>query len=178
MVADILLLEDIHWADDNSLVILERILERLSEKQLLVVCSTRPGLFETKPEWSKGKEGAKVVYTRINLTSLSHKNSQQLVEAILGKVQGLPESLRDVIVERAEGNPFFIEELIKMLIEDGNAVGIAVDTLSLDFGPSPDFATHYEWLPTGRWGRGRGRRTCPATISTTSRCGWEITCIC
>ncbi len=48
--------------------------------------------------------------------------------------------------------PGFHIEAAKMLIEDGNAVGIAVDTLSLDFGPSPDFATHYGWLPTGRWG--------------------------
>jgi kynurenine formamidase len=48
--------------------------------------------------------------------------------------------------------PGFHVEAAKMLIEDGNAVGIAVDTLSLDFGPSPDFATHYEWLPSGRWG--------------------------
>jgi kynurenine formamidase len=48
--------------------------------------------------------------------------------------------------------PGFHVEAAKMLIEDGNAVGIAVDTLSLDFGPSPDFATHYGWLPTGRWG--------------------------
>ena len=85
---------------------------------MLVVCSTRPGLFETKPEWGKGKAGDKVSFYEINLSSLSHKNSQQLVAAILGKVQGLPKSLRDVIVERAEGNPFFIEELIKMLIEE------------------------------------------------------------
>lgn len=48
--------------------------------------------------------------------------------------------------------PGFHVEAAKMLIEDGNAVGIASDTLSLDFGQSPDFATHYGWLPTGRWG--------------------------
>lgn len=48
--------------------------------------------------------------------------------------------------------PGFHVEAAKMLIEDGNAVGIAVDTLSLDFGASGDFATHYAWLPTGRWG--------------------------
>jgi len=48
--------------------------------------------------------------------------------------------------------PGFHLEAAKMLIEDGNAIGIAVDTLSLDFGASPDFATHYGWLPTGRWG--------------------------
>jgi kynurenine formamidase len=48
--------------------------------------------------------------------------------------------------------PGFHVEAAQMLIEDGNAVGIASDTLSLDFGQSPDFATHYGWLPTGRWG--------------------------
>jgi kynurenine formamidase len=48
--------------------------------------------------------------------------------------------------------PGFHIEATKMLIEDGNATGIAVDTLSLDFGLSPDFATHYAWLPSGRWG--------------------------
>lgn len=48
--------------------------------------------------------------------------------------------------------PGFHVEAAQMLIEETGAVGIAVDTLSLDFGPSPDFATHYEWLPTNRWG--------------------------
>lgn len=48
--------------------------------------------------------------------------------------------------------PGFHLDAAKMLMEDGNTIGIAVDTLSLDFGMSPDFATHYAWLPTGRWG--------------------------
>lgn len=48
--------------------------------------------------------------------------------------------------------PGFHVEAAKMLVEDGNAIGIASDTLSLDFGPSPDFAVHYAWLATGRWG--------------------------
>ncbi|MHB2167710.1 cyclase family protein [Alsobacter sp. R-9] len=48
--------------------------------------------------------------------------------------------------------PGFHVEAAKMLLETTTASGIAVDTLSLDFGPSPDFATHYAWLPAGRWG--------------------------
>ncbi|QYK43034.1 MAG: cyclase family protein [Paracoccaceae bacterium] len=54
----------------------------------------------------------------------------------------------------AEGKmhfPGFHIEAAQMLIE-ADAAGIAVDTLSLDHGPSPDFATHYAWLPSGRWG--------------------------
>jgi kynurenine formamidase len=59
---------------------------------------------------------------------------------------------RNVDDQKAMHFPGFHLEAAKMLMEDGNAVGIAVDTLSLDFGPSPDFATHYAWLPSGRWG--------------------------
>jgi kynurenine formamidase len=48
--------------------------------------------------------------------------------------------------------PGFHIEATQMLLEQTNAVAIAVDTLSLDHGPSPDFATHYAWLPAGRYG--------------------------
>lgn len=48
--------------------------------------------------------------------------------------------------------PGFHVEAAKMLIEETGAVGMAVDSLSLDHGPSGDFATHYAWLPTNRWG--------------------------
>jgi kynurenine formamidase len=59
---------------------------------------------------------------------------------------------RNVGEDKAMHFPGFHVEAAAMLIEDGNTGGIAVDTLSLDFGPSPDFATHYMWLPSGRWG--------------------------
>lgn len=48
--------------------------------------------------------------------------------------------------------PGFHIEAAQMLMEEGSVKGIAVDTLSLDHGPSPDFAVHYAWLPSGRWG--------------------------
>lgn len=48
--------------------------------------------------------------------------------------------------------PGFHIEATQMLLEETQAAAIAVDTLSLDFGPSPDFATHYAWLPAGRYG--------------------------
>jgi kynurenine formamidase len=48
--------------------------------------------------------------------------------------------------------PGFHVEAAQYLMSERNAIGIAVDTLSLDFGRSPDFATHYAWLPTNRWG--------------------------
>lgn len=48
--------------------------------------------------------------------------------------------------------PGFHVEAAQMMMEDRNIVGMAVDTLSLDYGASKDFATHYKWLPSGRWG--------------------------
>jgi kynurenine formamidase len=48
--------------------------------------------------------------------------------------------------------PGFHIEAAQMLMDETSAIGIAVDTLSLDHGPSPDFAVHYAWLPTNRWG--------------------------
>jgi kynurenine formamidase len=59
---------------------------------------------------------------------------------------------RNVGDDKAMHFPGFHVEAAEFLIEDGNTVGIVVDTLSLDFGKSPDFATHYKWLPSGRWG--------------------------
>jgi kynurenine formamidase len=48
--------------------------------------------------------------------------------------------------------PGFHLEAAQFLLEERQVIGIAVDTLSLDYGPSPDFAVHYLWLPTNRWG--------------------------
>ena len=48
--------------------------------------------------------------------------------------------------------PGFHLEAAQMLMEESTTIGIGVDTLSLDYGPSGDFATHYAWLPTNRWG--------------------------
>jgi kynurenine formamidase len=48
--------------------------------------------------------------------------------------------------------PGFHPETVEFLIKERRVAGIAVDTLSLDHGPSKDFKTHYAWLPSGRWG--------------------------
>jgi kynurenine formamidase len=62
------------------------------------------------------------------------------------------DKFRNADAEKKMHFPGFHVETVKMLLDDGNAAGIAVDTLSLDYGLSPDFITHKTWLPTGRWG--------------------------
>lgn len=112
----LLLLEDIHWADDSSLDTLEQLVAGLPQQPLLVVCAARPTLYERRPQWGQAK---KELYQRIELEPLSRRNNQRLVKEIFKKGESLPGSLQTLIVDRAEGNPFFTEELVKMLIEDG-----------------------------------------------------------
>ena len=110
-----IILEDIHWADDSSLDLLDYLVTAVPDARLLVICLARPPLFERRPSWGEGRE----IHTQINLKPLSRRASRALVGEILRKAEGVPHELRDLIVEGAEGNPFYVEELIKMLIEDG-----------------------------------------------------------
>jgi predicted ATPase/class 3 adenylate cyclase len=111
----VMLLEDIHWADTASLDALTLLVESLAESRLLIVCAARPSLFERRPHWGEGQP----FHTRIDLRPLSPRESRKLVEAILQRLENVPSSLRDLLVNSSDGNPFYVEELIKMLIDDG-----------------------------------------------------------
>ncbi|MEJ2738109.1 MAG: tetratricopeptide repeat protein, partial [Anaerolineae bacterium] len=80
-----------------------------------ILCAARPSLDERRPEWGKGRG----FYSRLDLSPLSKGDSRHLVEEILQRVEEVPALLRELVVRGAECNPFFVEELIKMLIEEG-----------------------------------------------------------
>ncbi|MEJ2352081.1 MAG: adenylate/guanylate cyclase domain-containing protein [Anaerolineales bacterium] len=107
-------LDDIHWADGSSLDIVERMNEELSAQPVLFVALTRPSLFERRPSW-----GAGTLQQRLERGPLSRRESERLLEQVLQKVQEIPDQLCDLIIKNAEGNPFYLEELVKMLVEDG-----------------------------------------------------------
>lgn len=109
-----ILLEDVHWADDSSLDVLNHLALTLPEQRLLIVCLTRPSLFKRRPHWGEGQ----IFHTRLELRPLSERESRRLVEEILQKVERVPIALCELVVSGAEGNPFYVEELIKMFIED------------------------------------------------------------
>ncbi|MCP4544086.1 MAG: tetratricopeptide repeat protein [Chloroflexi bacterium] len=114
-IPTVIFLEDIHWANDSSLDLIDHIVMAIPNAPLLIVCLARPPLFERRPHWGEGH----TVHARLDLKPLSKRSSRALVDEILQKVDHIPVTLRDLIVEGAEGNPFYVEELIKMLIEDG-----------------------------------------------------------
>lgn len=111
----VLLLEDIHWADAGSLDLIEHLLRERPDLPLLIVALARPTLFEQRPRWGEGP----ATHLRIDLQPLSEQIARQLVAEILRKLPQIPQTLEELIVRRAEGSPFFVEELIKMLIEEG-----------------------------------------------------------
>jgi serine/threonine protein kinase/tetratricopeptide (TPR) repeat protein len=119
----VLYLEDLHWADDGSLDFVDHLTRACADAPLLVVCFARPDLFERRPVWGEGL----AAHARITLQPLTKRETRQLVEEILRYAQSIPHALREMIVGAAEGNPFYVEELIKMLIDQGVIVPDAAD---------------------------------------------------
>lgn len=111
----VFLLEDLHWADQSSLALLEQLIGLLKDVPVLFVIAGRPSLLEHMPQWG-ASAGA---FSCLRLEPLSETDSQRLASEILQRVPELPPELTDLIVRSAEGVPYFVEELIKMLIEDG-----------------------------------------------------------
>ena len=108
-------LEDLHWADDSSLELIDYLARACERLPVLLLSVTRPALFERRPAW-----GAELPnHTRIALRPLGEHDSRSLVTQTLRQIPNTPPELVDLIVSRSEGNPFYLEELIKMLVEDG-----------------------------------------------------------
>lgn len=105
-----IVLEDLHWADRGSLEALRHVLSNLpADTPLLALANARPTLFERDPGWQT---------VRLDLHPLSEADSMALVANILRHIADLPVALRDLIVRQSDGNPFYAEELIKMLIDE------------------------------------------------------------
>jgi class 3 adenylate cyclase len=147
-----ILLEDIHWADHSSLDLLDSLTLAMVNRPWLIVCLARPSLYQRRPLWGEGQ----TFQTRLELRSLPEGDSRRLVEEILQKAEQVPQTLRELVVGRAEGNPFYVEELIKMLIEDGVIVKGAerwrVELGRLTSVPVPPTLTgvlqaRLDWLP-------------------------------
>jgi predicted ATPase len=96
---------------------------------MMIVCMTRPILYEQRSQWGGGLHH----HQRLDLKPLSKHFSRRLFQEILKKAPKIPDKLGTLIIDTAEGNPFYIEELIKMLIEDGvisRRGELALDTLT------------------------------------------------
>jgi tetratricopeptide (TPR) repeat protein len=111
----VMLLDDLHWADDGSLDFVAHLLQQQRDLPLLLVMLARPALFERRANWVL----ADAPHRRIDVMPLGAEDSGALTDALLQRMAEVPEVLRALLTSRAEGNPFYMEELVKMLIDDG-----------------------------------------------------------
>jgi class 3 adenylate cyclase len=110
----VLVFEDLHWADDGLLDFVDDLVEWASTVRLLVVCIARPELLARRPGWGGGKPNA----TTLSLSPLSRDDTARLVAALLEQAV-LPAELQTALLARAEGNPLYAEEYIRMLQDRG-----------------------------------------------------------
>jgi tetratricopeptide (TPR) repeat protein len=104
----ILVFEDLHWHDNETQALLDSLVESLPTAQLLLLVNYRP---EYHHVW-----GSKTFYTQLRLDPLPPDSADELLEALLGDDASL-EPLKKLLIERTEGNPFFLEESVRTLVE-------------------------------------------------------------
>jgi class 3 adenylate cyclase/tetratricopeptide (TPR) repeat protein len=110
----LVVVEDLHWIDTESQAILDALVESLATSRILLLTSYRP---EYHHVW-----GQKTYCSQIRLTPLSSESADELLDALLGSHAEL-DALRRRLVEQTEGNPFFLEESVRALVEDGALAG-------------------------------------------------------
>ena len=109
----IVTIEDIHWADAGVLDLLDRLAGAITAP-VLVICLTRPDIYERRPNWGAGRAN----FATIELSPLSPAEERALIDSLLDEAP-VDERLAELISNRAEGNPFFATELLHMLRDDG-----------------------------------------------------------
>jgi predicted ATPase/class 3 adenylate cyclase len=110
----VLVFDDIHWAEPTFLDLIDHIVESIGDVPLLVVCLARPELLENRPTWGGGKLNAATML----IEALRAEESRELFSSVLGTTASI-EPLLPRILEVSEGNPFFLEETIAMLTDEG-----------------------------------------------------------
>jgi class 3 adenylate cyclase len=108
----IVVVEDIHWADGSMLDLLESLPDRIPAP-VLFLCLSRPELTTRRPGWAGGRRSA----SSVALDPLGAAEAETMVRLLLD-IDDLGDDLRARILERAEGNPFFLEEIVRRLIDE------------------------------------------------------------
>jgi class 3 adenylate cyclase/tetratricopeptide (TPR) repeat protein len=110
----LLVFEDLHWIDSETQAFLDSLVEGLPTARILLLTNYRP---EYQHGW-----GGKSYYTQLRINPLPAEGAQALLEALLGEDRKL-QPLKQLLIERTQGNPFFLEESVRTLVETKSLVG-------------------------------------------------------
>jgi class 3 adenylate cyclase/tetratricopeptide (TPR) repeat protein len=119
----VLVFEDVHWAEEPLLDVIEHLARFLGDVPVLIVALARPELLDARPAWGGGIRTA----SSLDLAPLDGRDSEELADALLRR-GNVSEAERGPLLERAEGNPLFLEEIVQTLREGCGLDGIP-DTL-------------------------------------------------
>jgi predicted ATPase/class 3 adenylate cyclase len=114
----ILFWEDVHWCDPSSMRVLETLLPLTKEVPLLLLLAYRPDDVLVEQLQQRVRAACAEDSSTIKLSPLTRDQSGSLIQSLL-KVENLPTKMRDLLLDRAEGNPFFLEELLRSLLDAG-----------------------------------------------------------
>jgi class 3 adenylate cyclase/tetratricopeptide (TPR) repeat protein len=116
----VLVFEDIHWAEEPMLDLIEHLAGSVRDVPLLILCLARADLLDERPAWGGGKVRA----TAIELEPLARDDGARLLAALAeGESIELTGAQRDAVLDTTEGNPLFIEETVRMFLESGGEPG-------------------------------------------------------
>jgi class 3 adenylate cyclase/tetratricopeptide (TPR) repeat protein len=143
----LLLLEDLHWIDSETQAFLDHLVESLPMTRLLLLVNHRPGYSHS---WSD-----KSYYTQIRVDPLPEKGSEELLQFLLGDNEDL-DPLKRLLIKRTDGNPFFIEESVRSLVETGFLLGdrgqyrpgLKIDSIRIPSTVQTALADRIDRLPT------------------------------
>jgi class 3 adenylate cyclase/tetratricopeptide (TPR) repeat protein len=113
----VLVVEDLHWADDGSLDLLQHLQAHADRLPLALLMTARPALLARRPDWGPPE-------ARVPLNPLTAAHGHALAHALLQRMADVPPLLAELVLDRAEGNPFYMEEFVRRLVDDG---AIAID---------------------------------------------------
>ena len=110
----VLVFEDLHWIDGETQAVLDQLVESLPTARLLLLVNYRP---EFRHGW-----GSKTYYRQVRIDPLSPASAEQLLRTLLGNDASVA-ALKPLLIARTEGNPFFLEESVRSLVETGTLAG-------------------------------------------------------
>ena len=143
----LMIFEDLHWIDGETQTFLDALVEELPQTKILLLVDYRPGYSH---RW-----GNKDYYTLVRVDPLSSSGANELLESLLGGHEEL-RSLKELLIKRTEGNPFFLEEIVRSLTETkvllgpkgAHRLGMAVDSIRLPSTVRTVLADRVDRLPS------------------------------
>ena len=106
-------LDDLHWVDDGTLDFFEYLMRSCADLPLLLLAPARPSFYDRRPGWDDIGQRQH----RVDLMPLAPQDASQLAQVLLKRLDAPPQPLHALLTERAEGNPFYMEELVNMLLD-------------------------------------------------------------